>query len=105
RYAGDLIWQMLALLDQREPGVPLGMGLFRQTAFRLPTQWLLRYGSPQPTWIAMIDNFHLYLFDETAGYLIVDIPFSGHSPDEAILAEVETYRSQGISVQWHHSSY
>jgi hypothetical protein len=99
-YIDDPIWQLLAMLDGREPGESLGSGLPRQTAFRLPVQWLLHFVPPAPTWLAIIDDDHLRIIDADGGYLVVDVLLSGRSLEEAILAEVEAYRSRGIDVRW-----
>jgi hypothetical protein len=99
RYLDDPIWQLLAMLDGREAGEPLGAGLPRQTVFRLPAQWLLHFASATPTWLAIIDDVHLRIIDADGGYLVVDVLLSGRSLEEAMLAEVEACRSRGIDVQ------
>jgi hypothetical protein len=87
RYADDALWSALAALDERsaDQDAPL-----RLNAFRLPASWLLRLGSPHPTWIAAVDGTRLVLFDESAGYRVAEAPGS-----EDVAAEVEAYRSHG----------
>ena len=97
-YAGDPCWGVLAMLDGRESGALIGAELPPQTAFRLPATWLQRYGPAKPAWIVVTDGLRLQLADEDAGYLIVDVPLLGRSLDEAIAAEVNAYRAQGIVV-------
>jgi hypothetical protein len=99
-YVDDPVWQLLAMLDGREPGEPLGAGLSRQTAFRLPAAWLLRNAAAKPTWLATVNNVRLHIIDMAGGYLVVDVPCSEQSPEEDTLAEVEAYRSRGIDVRW-----
>ena len=98
----DPVWQLLAILDGREPGEPLGTGLQHQSTFRLPAQWL-HFATPAPTWLAVIDDTRLHLVDADGAYLVVDVPLSGQTPEKAILAEVEAYRSRGIDVRWRYS--
>jgi len=102
-YADDPIWQLLAMLDGRQPGEPLGAGLRRQTAFRLPTQWLLHFAPAAPNWLAITDDARLRIIDADGAYLVVDVPLSGQTPEEAVFLEVEAYRSRGIDVQWRYS--
>ncbi|HEY6411865.1 MAG TPA: hypothetical protein VIY29_30775, partial [Ktedonobacteraceae bacterium] len=68
--------------------------------FRLPAAWLQRFGSSR--WAAAVVDERLFLFDETAGFLIVDVPLLRRSPEEAIDAEVGAYSARGIDVrtQW-----
>jgi hypothetical protein len=102
-YGDDPLWQLLAILDGREPGEALGAGLPRQKAFRLPAQWLLHFVPATPTWLAINDEVRLRIIDADGGYLVADVPLSGRSPEEVILAEVEVYRSRGIDVRWKFS--
>ena len=99
-YLDDPIWQLLAMLDGRAAQEPLGMGLPRQTAFRLPLQWLLHFTPATPTWLAIIDDARLRIVDEDGRYLVIDAPLSEQSLEEAILTEIEAYRSQGIDIRW-----
>ena len=99
-YLDDPIWQLLAMLDGRAAQEPLGVGLPRQTAFRLPLQWLLHFTPATPTWLAIIDDARLRMVDKDGGYLVIDAPLSEQSPEEAILTEIEAYRSQGIDIRW-----
>ncbi len=101
RYVNDPLWSVLASLDGREPGIPVGATLPGQAAFRLPARWLRRYGPADPVWVALVSATRLYLFDEEAGYLIIDEPLSGHLPVEIIVAEVEAYQAQGVNnINW-----
>src|SRR6185312_17001378 len=98
------LWQLITQLDQRRE--PVGTGIVTQqalssTPFRLPHQWLLRYGPKEANWLAAIEAEHLLIFDETAGYLIADVPLQGRSDEQAMLEEVAYYRAQGIDVRWH----
>jgi hypothetical protein len=103
RYVDDPLWSVLAHLDKREPDIPVGATLPQQAAFRLPAQWLRRYGPTEPVWVALlVDDARLLLFDENAGYLIADVPLLGRPPDEAIVAEIGAYQAQGVSdIIWH----
>ena len=97
-YAADPMWNVLAMLDKREPGALIGANLPPRTAFRLPAAWLARYGKPHFSWTVATDGLHLYLVDGDAGYLVVDVPLEGRSMHEVIAAEIDAYRAQDIDV-------
>lgn len=101
RFIDDPIWNIFALLDGREPGTPAGAGLPQQTSFRLPVQWLHRYGLAEPTWLAVRHEAHVLLFDKTAGYLVCDVPLLERSPDEVIATEIAAYKEQGMTADWY----
>jgi hypothetical protein len=106
RYVDDPLWSVLASLDKRSPGIPVGATLPQQDAFRLPAPWLRRYGPAEPAWVAMVvDDARLVLFDENAGYLIADVPLLGCSPGEAIVTEVEAYQAQGVPLLYPHDEH
>lgn len=43
-YPDDPIWQMLAMLDEREPGTRIGDDIEQPRPFRMPAAWVERYG-------------------------------------------------------------
>jgi hypothetical protein len=103
-WAEDAIWSVLAAFDMREPGIPVGASLPLQEAFRLPAQWLRRYGPTAPVWVARVYQERLLLCEENAGYLVVDVPLATRSLDEAVMAEVEAYQVAGVShITWYAS--
>lgn len=101
RYIDDPIWHVMALLDGREPGMPIvtnDMEPKEGRAFHLPASWL-QPGGPV-SWSAIQLGERLLIFDDEAGFLVVDVPLQGRSFFEATQAEVEAYREQGIEVSW-----
>ena len=95
-YASDPIWTTLAGLDGREPGTPIGVGLPVRAEFRLPADWLKRFGPVSHSWVALQDGSRLRLIDPTHGYLVADIPLNGKSPKQAADCQVEAYLKRGV---------
>lgn len=101
RFVDDPIWHILALLDGREPGMPIvisNMEPKEDRAFRLPAAWL-HLGVPV-SWSAVQRDERLAFFDDVTGFLVADVPLPGRSFFESAHAEVEAYREQGIGVNW-----
>jgi hypothetical protein len=104
-YIGDPVWHALALLDGRDPGLPVaagGLSMGAEKSFRLPAVWLKRYGSPM--WSAFQHEARLLLCDDAAAFLIADVPLRDRTFFEAAHAEVEAYCELGLEVNWHPGS-
>jgi len=102
-YESDPIWTTLASLDGREAGTPIGVGLPVQTDFRLPAQWLRRFGPASHVWVALQDDSRLRLVDPSHDYLVADVALNGLPPAQVARAEIEAYRKQGVGARYAHA--
>jgi hypothetical protein len=102
-YDNDPIWTTLAILDGREPGTPIGVGLPVQTDFRVPAQWLRHFGPASHVWVALQDGSRLRLVDPSHDYLVVDVALNGLPPAEVASVEIEAYRKQGVGARYAHA--
>ncbi len=96
----DPLWAVLAALDRRDPGTLAAADLPVPDAFRLPAQWLARFGPSHAVWTAHLHANRLVLVDTTAGYIVIDVPRTEQTPDEQIQAEIAAYESAGGTVTW-----
>jgi hypothetical protein len=95
-YADDLLWGILARLDNREPDTPLGIALEQPTLFRLSPLWLHRVGHSNVAVTVSVDNERLWLVSADDGFPLVDAPLTGRDADEAVAQEIAYYQAQGI---------
>jgi hypothetical protein len=98
-YAGDPLWGMLAALEGREPGIPVGAGAPALAAFRLRPHCLRLLGESKVVGEAVSGARRLTL-SSPAGYAILDVPLRGRTPDVALDAELTPYRRAGLPVRW-----
>jgi hypothetical protein len=99
-FEGDPIWSILACLDGREPGAPIGDSLPVQADFRLPARWLRRLGPASHTWVALQDGTRLRLVDPSHDYLVADVALNGLSPDKVAATEIEAYLELGVRARY-----
>ncbi|MBL8165365.1 MAG: hypothetical protein JNJ61_25505 [Anaerolineae bacterium] len=99
----DALWGILAQLDHRETGTPIGAAFPLFEHFRLPPRVLGRLSSGR--WLVHATNERLYLLDEAGAFLITDVALNGQDSVSVIQAEVDAYATQGIAVEWRFATF
>ena len=86
-FADDPLWDLLAELDGRTPGIPPDVELEAATPLRLPRAWLRRWPSPSQTYVGCWDGERLVIRHPGAGFVVADVPCPAHRLDDVAAAE------------------
>jgi hypothetical protein len=83
----DPLWELLASLDGREPGMPLSTAPVPEL-FRLPLKQV------PCRWVVVEHHERVSILDAEGGYLIADVPRHGRTVADIVQAEMASYNLQ-----------
>jgi hypothetical protein len=86
-FADDPLWDVLAELDGRRPGVPPTVEITAAEPLRLPQAWLRRWPPPDRSYIAHCDGGRMVIRHPKAGFVAADVPCLPGELDEVRVAE------------------
>jgi len=97
-FADDPLWDILAELDGRRPGIPPDVELEATAPLRLPRAWLRRWPPPGRTYIARWDSDRLTVRHLEAGFVVADVPCPANRAAEVAAAEAARLEDADVIV-------
>ena len=101
----DPLWDALARLDNREPGMPPGGGFSRPTQYRLPADWRAFFPATEnPRYFWAIRKQRLRIWSEL-GFVLIDRLEQNPITENYLLAALQPYAGSVDSAQILHRAY
>jgi hypothetical protein len=101
----DPLWDALARLDNREPGVPPGGGFTRPTQYRLPADWWAFFPAVEnPRYFWAVRKQRLRIWSEL-GFVLIDRLEQNPITENYLLAALQPYAGSAYSAHILHRAY
>jgi hypothetical protein len=101
----DPLWDALARLDNREPGVPPGGGFTRPNQCRLPPDWRAFFPATENSqYFWAVRKQHLRIWSEL-GFVLIDRPGQNKLTEDYLRAAIHPYLTSIDSAQILRRSY